>query len=92
MSIAEKSSKTPTTGRELVKRKPSSWRYASAGIERRQFPNVGAELSPDAEELGEAIDRYKMKHGIARINFEEILQVIEALGYVRNKNETCTAT
>ncbi|MEM7454341.1 MAG: hypothetical protein AAF456_08290 [Planctomycetota bacterium] len=89
MSIAEKSSKTQADQREadqreFVKRKPASWRYASAGIERRQFPNIDAELSPEADSLGEAVDRYKMKHGISRINYEELLQVIKAAGYSKD--------
>ncbi len=67
----------------FVKRLPASWRYSSAGIERRQFPNVGVKLSEEAEELGEAVDRFKQQHSIRQINFEDLLGVIKACGYSR---------
>lgn len=51
------------------------------GIERRQFGNSHAELSPEAQELAQAIDAYKMRHHRRFINFEELLQVIKSLGY-----------
>lgn len=53
----------------------------SAGLERRQFANSYRELSPDAKELAEAIDSYKVRHRRRYITFEEMLQVIQDLGY-----------
>ena len=87
MSIAERD-QIPTIPVEdpegFVQRKPASSKYEQVGIERRQFPNVGVKLSPAAQELGRAIDIYKMTHGIQRINAEELLMLMGALGYVRN--------
>lgn len=51
------------------------------GMERRQFANSYEELSPDARELGRAIDEYKFRHHRRFINYEELLAVIRALGY-----------
>lgn len=51
------------------------------GIERRQFSNSHAELSPAARELAMAIDAFKLGHHRRFISFEEMLQVVEALGY-----------
>ena len=51
--------------------------------ERRQFANSYEELSPDAAELGRAIDQFKLMHRRRFINFEEMLGVIKSLGYQR---------
>ena len=53
----------------------------SSGFERRQFGNSHATLSPDARELAEAIDAYKVEHRRRYITFEEMLKVIHSLGY-----------
>jgi hypothetical protein len=50
-------------------------------IERRQFGNTHSELSPDARELGQAIDQYKLVHRRRFITYEEMLNVIRTLGY-----------
>lgn len=52
-----------------------------SGVERRQFANSYDELSPDARELGRAIDEYKFLHHRRFINYEELLTVIRSLGY-----------
>lgn len=54
---------------------------SSAGLERRQFANSHAALSPHARELAEAIDAYKVEHRRRYITFEEMLKVIHTLGY-----------
>jgi hypothetical protein len=51
------------------------------GVERRQFANSYSELSPEARELGEAIDRYKLLHRRRFINYEEMLALLKTLGY-----------
>ena len=51
--------------------------------ERRQFTNSHASLSPDARELAEAIDRYKVNNRRRYITFEEMLHVITQLGYAK---------
>ena len=51
--------------------------------ERRQFGNSHEGLSPDATELAQAIDHYKMRHRRRFITFEEMLAVIKSLGYHR---------
>jgi hypothetical protein len=56
---------------------------AAPGRERRQFANSHDELSPDAAELANAIDGYKLQHRRRFITFEEMLAVIKSLGYER---------
>ena len=51
--------------------------------ERRQFGNSHEGLSPDAAELAQAIDHYKLRHRRRFITFEEMLAVIRSLGYHR---------
>lgn len=54
------------------------------GVERRQFTNSHDELSPKARELAEAIDEYKVRHRRRFITYEEVLHVVEGLGYSKN--------
>ncbi|MFN3193410.1 MAG: hypothetical protein ACE361_23055 [Aureliella sp.] len=56
---------------------------AGPGVERRQFTNSHNSLSPDARELAEAIDSYKIKNCRRYITFEEMLNVIQDLGYAK---------
>jgi hypothetical protein len=51
--------------------------------ERRQFSNSHEELSPEAAELAQAIDHYKLCHRRRFITFEEMLSVVKSLGYSR---------
>ncbi len=53
------------------------------GVERRQFTNSHEGLSPDAVELAQAIDGYKLRHRRRFITYEEMLSVIKSLGYQR---------
>lgn len=69
------SSPAPT----FVERRKSDDR--ASAFERRQFGNSHATLSPDARQLAEAIDAYKVEHHRRYITFEEMLKVIRALGY-----------
>ena len=49
--------------------------------ERRQFTNSHQELSPEARELALTIDEYKLRHRRRFITYEEMLSVIQGLGY-----------
>jgi hypothetical protein len=51
------------------------------GYERRQFANSYEELSPHARELGQAVDQYKFRHHRRFITYEELLNVVQSLGY-----------
>jgi hypothetical protein len=51
--------------------------------ERRQFGNSHEGLSPDAAELAQAIDQYKLHHRRRFITFDEMLAVVKSLGYHR---------
>lgn len=55
----------------------------SPGRERRQFTDSHEELSPDARELADAIDSYKLAHRRRFITFEEMLGVVRSLGYTK---------
>lgn len=56
-----------------------------SGNERRQFGNSHSGLSPEAKELAEAIDAYKVKNRRRYVTFEEMLQVIHSLGYSKQE-------
>lgn len=62
------------------RRNPSAQR-STPGFERRQFTNSHDDLSPDAAELGRAIDQYKLQNRRRFINYEEMLGIIKSLGY-----------
>ena len=51
--------------------------------ERRQFSNSYEGLSPNARELAMSIDEYKLRHRRRFITFEEMLELIESLGYTK---------
>lgn len=51
------------------------------GRERRQFVDSHESLSPPARELAEAIDSYKLHHRRRFISHEELLAVMQSLGY-----------
>ena len=53
--------------------------------DRRQFANSHAELSPAARELARAIDEYKIHHRRRFLSYEEMLTVIESLGYQKQE-------
>ena len=55
----------------------------SPSFERRQFTNSHEGLSPEAMELAQAIDGYKLRHRRRFITYEEMLSVIKSLGYKR---------
>ncbi len=51
------------------------------GLERRQFSDGHSDLSPEAAELGNSIDQYKLMNRRRYISYEEMLNVIKSLGY-----------
>ncbi|MBN2579180.1 MAG: hypothetical protein JXB10_09335 [Pirellulales bacterium] len=53
------------------------------GVERRQFVNSHSDLSPEAADLAQAIDQYKISHRRRFITYEEMLMVLKSLGYHR---------
>ena len=65
----------------FVERRKNREGSPPAGGERRQFGNSYADLSPEAQELGRAVDAYKLQHHRRFINYEELLTVIKSLGY-----------
>ncbi len=73
---------TPTKTEPFIDRRSSSTAGAPAR-ERRQFTNSHVELSPEAGELARAIDSYKMQHRRRFIDADELLAVIQTLGYAK---------
>lgn len=55
-------------------------------LERRQFVNGYQELSPNARELAQSIDEYKLRHRRRFITYEEMYNVILSLGYRRDED------
>ena len=76
MSQGIESQSRPFTDR----RNPNS-RTEAPGVERRQFTNSHEELSPNARDLANAIDSYKQQYHRRFLTFEEMISVIESLGY-----------
>lgn len=72
----------PETGTNIpIDRRQREHSGGYTGAERRQFCDSRQELSPDAAELAQAIDDYKLRHRRRFINFEEMLHVVQSLGY-----------
>lgn len=65
----------------FIDRRSNEAGVATPGQERRQFSNSHSELSPDANELAQAIDTYKLIHRRRFITYEEMLSVVKSLGY-----------
>jgi hypothetical protein len=65
----------------FVDRRGASAADATPGRERRQFRNSYEDLSSAAMELAGAIDEYKLRHRRRFITYEEMLAVIQDLGY-----------
>ncbi|OUT57437.1 MAG: hypothetical protein CBB71_16010 [Rhodopirellula sp. TMED11] len=55
--------------------------------ERRQFGSSYQGLSEDGRELALAIDQYKMEHHRRYITCDEMLMVINSLGYSKPASE-----
>ena len=53
--------------------------------ERRQFRDARNYSNPEAAELGDAIDQYKMDHRLLFITWDELYDVIRNLGYEKKK-------
>lgn len=51
------------------------------GVERRQFQDSRENGRPEVIELADAIDQYKLRHRRRFITFDELYDVISALGY-----------
>ena len=62
-------------------RRSSAGGATPPGFERRQFTNSHEALSPNARELAVAIDEYKVRHRRRFITYEEIMTIIQDLGY-----------
>ena len=65
----------------FIDRRDQGGPSTSVGAERRQFANSHQELSPDVAELATAIDGYKLRHRRRFITYEEMLGVIQSIGY-----------
>ncbi len=72
---------TPVT--EFVDRRNYGTGHDVPVRERRQFSNSHEGLSPNARELAMAIDEYKLRHRRRVITFEDMLSLIESLGYAK---------
>jgi hypothetical protein len=72
---------TPTFTEPFIDRRSAAPSGVNPQRERRQFTNSHEELSPDARELAQAIDSYKLVHRRRFITFEEMLAVVKSLGY-----------
>lgn len=53
--------------------------------ERRQFQDSRQYSNPDAGQLAEAIDQYKLTHRRRFITYEELHDVIMSLGYQKSE-------
>ena len=65
----------------FVDRRENASPEESVNQERRQFSDSHDNLSPEAAELGKAIDQYKLINRRRYVTYEEILNVIKSLGY-----------
>ena len=65
-------------------RRQYSTPQSSPLVERRQFSNSYDSISPAARELATAVDEYKIRNRRRFITHEEMMAVIESLGYVKS--------
>lgn len=71
----------PVSNEPFIDRRNYGGSAPPPGVERRQFTNSYEGLSPQALELAQAIDQYKLRHRRRFITYEEMFSVIEMLGY-----------
>ncbi len=65
----------------FVDRRTTEPQNGSIARERRQFANSHEDLSPAARELAQAVDAYKLTHHRRFVTYEELLDVVQSLGY-----------
>ena len=65
----------------FVDRRQPDFQDRSKGTDRRQFSDANSSANPDALELAEAIDQYKLRHRRRFITFDELYDVLVTLGY-----------
>jgi hypothetical protein len=65
----------------FIERRSFDVSQRSPSLERRQFVDSHEGLSPEAQELGRAVDEYKLRHRRRFVTYEETLAVIKSLGY-----------
>jgi hypothetical protein len=68
----------------FVDRRDPNRQRKSTGLERRQFSDGHNNLSPEAAELGRAVDQYKLQNHRRFVTYEELLSVIKSLGYSKS--------
>ncbi len=66
---------------QFVDRRSGGDRSGYEGRERRQFTDGRETAAPAVRELAEAVDSYKATHRRRFITYEELLGVIQKLGY-----------
>jgi hypothetical protein len=69
--------------RPFIDRRNTDTAHDSPNRERRQFADSHTALSFEAKELATAIDQYKLVHRRRFITYEEMLGVMQSLGYSR---------
>jgi hypothetical protein len=67
----------------FVDRRQAAAGRSDATVERRQFLASHSSLRPEVKELAEAVDQYKLIHRRRFITYEELFNVMAALGYHR---------
>lgn len=68
----------------FVDRRAAKKQDSAGGFERRQFSNGHEGLSPEAAELGIAVDQYKLTNSRRYITHEEMIKIIKSLGYAKS--------
>jgi hypothetical protein len=81
LGVAPMSHAAEPMSTEFVDRRSYESNAPVSGRERRQFANSHQELSPAARELALAVDQYKLAHRRRFVTYEELLEVVQSLGY-----------
>ena len=84
MSFEKTTVTNETNNTNFVDRRSARKQANAGGFERRQFADGHPGLSPEAAELGIAIDQYKLTNSRRYITHEEMIQVIKSIGYVKS--------
>ena len=83
MSVENETFGTAANPADFLDRRDPDAGRASPGLERRQFSDGHSNLSEEAAELGRAIDQYKLMNRRRYISYEEMLSIVQSLGYTK---------
>ncbi len=84
MTMTPLTDTTPIFPHSFADRRSSEILPVPPGVERRQFSSSYQDLSPAGREIAFAIDEYKIRNRRRFVTYDEMLHVIQSLGYKKS--------